>query len=108
MNNKCITPSVNNSGYIKITKGKHPLLKGKVVPLDFEIGKDYRSLIITGPNAGGKTLALKTVGLLTLITQCGFDISAGENTEISVLKMYLLISEIIKVLKMHLALFHLI
>lgn len=84
LNNKCVTPLVNNKGYIKIIKGKHPLLKGRVVPLDFEIGKAYRSLIITGPNAGGKTLSLKTVGLLTLIAQCGFDISAEGDTEISV------------------------
>lgn len=84
LNNKCVTPAVNNNGYIKIIKGKHPLLKGNVVPLDFEIGEYCRSLIITGPNAGGKTLSLKTVGLLTLIAQCGFDISAEENTEISV------------------------
>lgn len=84
LNNKCITPSVNNRGYIKIVNGKHPLLKGKVVPLNFEIGNDYRSLIITGPNAGGKTLSLKTVGLLTLMVQCGFDICAEEGSQISV------------------------
>ncbi|WP_373599315.1 endonuclease MutS2 [Paraclostridium bifermentans] len=84
LNNKCITPSVNNRGYIKIVNGKHPLLKGKVVPLNFEIGKDYRSLIITGPNAGGKTLSLKAVGLLTLMVQCGFDICAEEGSQISV------------------------
>ena len=83
-NNKCITPKINNHGYTKIIKGKHPLLKGNVIPLDFEIGKTYRSLIITGPNAGGKTVTLKTVGILTLMTQCGFDILADENTEISI------------------------
>ena len=75
---------LNNNGYIKIVNGKHPLLSGNVVPLNFEVGKDYRSLIITGPNAGGKTVTLKTVGLLTLMTQCGFDICASEDTEISV------------------------
>ncbi|MGL5316600.1 MAG: endonuclease MutS2 [Peptostreptococcaceae bacterium] len=79
-----ITPKVNNRGYIKIIKGKHPLLNLNAVPLDFEIGNDYRSLIITGPNAGGKTVTLKTVGLLTLMTQCGFDICANKDTEISV------------------------
>ncbi len=79
-----ITPKVNDIGYTKIVKGKHPLLKGDVIPLDFEIGKDYRSLIITGPNAGGKTVALKTVGILTLMTQCGFDICANEDTQISI------------------------
>ena len=83
-NNKCITPKINNNGYTNIVKGKHPLLKGNVVPLDFEIGNRYRSLIITGPNAGGKTITLKTVGILTLMTQCGFDVPAMENTEISV------------------------
>ena len=83
-NNNCITPKINNHGYIKIIKGKHPLLKGNVVPLDFEIGNKYRSLIITGPNAGGKTVTLKTVGLLTLMTQCGFDIPAMENSEIAI------------------------
>lgn len=84
LNNHCLTPKVNSRGYTKIVNGKHPLLKGSVVPLNFEIGKTYRSLIITGPNAGGKTLSLKTVGLLTLMVQCGFDICADENTEISV------------------------
>ncbi|MCC0709001.1 endonuclease MutS2 [Clostridioides sp. ES-S-0190-01] len=79
-----ITPRINNNGYTKIIKGKHPLLTGDVVPLDFEIGKSYRSLVITGPNAGGKTVTLKTVGLLTLMVQCGFDISAKEDSELSV------------------------
>lgn len=83
-NNKCITPKINNYGQTKIINGRHPLLKGNVVPLDFEIGKEYRSLIITGPNAGGKTVTLKTVGILTLMTQCGFDIPAMDNTEISI------------------------
>ena len=83
-NNKCITPKINNHGYTKIIKGRHPLLTGNVVPLDFEIGDKYRSLIITGPNAGGKTITLKTVGILTLMTQCGLDIPAMENTEINI------------------------
>lgn len=77
-----IKTKINNHGYIKIIKGKYPLIKDGV-PLDFEIGEDYRSLIITGPNAGGKTVVLKTVGLLTLATQSGFHIGAKEGTEIS-------------------------
>ena len=81
---KGITPKLNNHGYIKIVNGKHPLLTKDVVPLNFEVGKDYRGLVITGPNAGGKTVAMKTVGILTLMTQCGFDICASEDTEISV------------------------
>ena len=83
-NNNCITPKINNHGYIKIVQGKHPLLKGNIIPLDFEIGEKYRSLIITGPNDGGKTITLKTVGILTLMTQYGFDILAKENSEISI------------------------
>ena len=84
LNHNCIAPNINNHGYIKLVKAKHPLLKGNIVPLDFEIGDKYRSLIITGPNAGGKTVTLKTVGILTLMTQCGFDIPAEEGTSISI------------------------
>ncbi|WP_017416886.1 endonuclease MutS2 [Clostridium tunisiense] len=79
-----IKPKLNDYGYIDLVKGKHPLLKGDIVPLDFRIGVDYRALIITGPNAGGKTVALKTVGLLTLAVQSGFHISAKDGTEMSV------------------------
>ena len=78
-----IKPKLNEYGYIKIVDGKYPLLKNPV-PLNFEIGNDYRALIITGPNAGGKTVVLKTVGILTLATQSGFHIPAKEGTEISV------------------------
>lgn len=85
-----IEPKVNNNDYIKIIKGTHPLLEGKKVPLDFEIGKDYRTLMITGPNTGGKTIVLKTVGILTMMTQCGLHINADEGTEISVFNNILL------------------
>ncbi|GAA0077440.1 endonuclease MutS2 [Clostridium sp. CTA-5] len=78
-----IKPKLNEHGYIKIVKGGYPLIKNGV-PLDFEIGKDYRSLIITGPNAGGKTIVLKTLGMLTLATQSGFHIKAKEGTEIAI------------------------
>ncbi|MGE7926329.1 endonuclease MutS2 [Lysinibacillus xylanilyticus] len=79
-----VEPSLNDYGYIKLVNCKHPLLTGKAVPLHFEIGKDYRSLIITGPNAGGKTVVLKTIGLLTLATMSGFHIVADKGTEIAV------------------------
>ncbi|MEG0773441.1 endonuclease MutS2 [Clostridium sp.] len=79
-----IKPIINDYGYIDLIQGKHPLLKGDIVPLDFSIGTDYRALIITGPNAGGKTVVLKTVGLLTLAVQSGFHICAKKGTEISV------------------------
>ncbi|MCB2289361.1 endonuclease MutS2 [Clostridium sp. CS001] len=79
-----IKPKINDHGYINILRGKHPLLKGNIVPLDFNIGTNYRALIITGPNAGGKTVVLKTVGLLMLAVQSGIHIAAKEGTEISV------------------------
>ena len=78
-----IKPKLNEVGYIKIINGKYPLIN-KPVPLNFEIGKLYRSLIITGPNAGGKTVVLKTVGLLTLAVQSGFHIEADEGTEMAI------------------------
>ncbi|WP_410983210.1 endonuclease MutS2 [Bacillus cereus] len=79
-----IEPKLNDHGYVKLVNCKHPLLSGEVVPLHFEIGQDYRSLIITGPNAGGKTIVLKTIGLLTLATMSGFHIAADKETEIAV------------------------
>lgn len=78
-----IKPKLNEIQYIKIVNGIYPLIKNPV-PLNFEIGKSYRSLIITGPNAGGKTVVLKTVGLLTLAVQSGFHIEADEGTEIAI------------------------
>ncbi|MEG1256832.1 endonuclease MutS2 [Clostridium sp.] len=78
-----IKPKLNQCGFIKIINGRYPLIKNGV-PLDFEVGDDYRSLIITGPNAGGKTVVLKTVGLLTLAVQSGFHIGAKECSEIGV------------------------
>lgn len=79
-----VEPGLNDVGYIKLVNCKHPLLTGEAVPLHFEIGKDYRSLIITGPNAGGKTVVLKTIGLLTLATMSGFHIVADKGTEIAI------------------------
>ncbi len=79
-----IMPKVNDCGKISIIGGRHPLLKGNVTPLDFKIGEGFRGLIITGPNAGGKTIVLKTVGLLTLAMQSGFQVPALEGTELSV------------------------
>ncbi|MEY8349546.1 endonuclease MutS2 [Bacillus cereus] len=79
-----IEPKLNDHGYVKLVNCKHPLLSGEVVPLHFEIGQDYRSLIITGPNAGGKTIVLKTIGVVTLATMSGFHIAADKETEIAV------------------------
>lgn len=78
-------PLFNEKGYINIKKGRHPLLdKKKVVPIDISIGKDYRLLLVTGPNTGGKTVSLKTVGLLTLMGQAGLHIPAFDHSELSV------------------------
>ncbi|MCZ1524774.1 endonuclease MutS2, partial [Enterococcus faecium] len=79
-----ITPRINKSEHIIIKKGRHPFLPEHAVPLDVEIGKDYRGLIITGANAGGKTVVLKTVGLLTLMAMFGMQVPAKEGTELAV------------------------
>lgn len=79
-----IEPNINEHGDIKLVDCKHPLLSGHIVPLQFQIGSSYRSLIITGPNAGGKTIVLKTIGLVTLAAMSGFHISASKETQIAV------------------------
>ena len=78
-------PIFNENGFINIKKGRHPLLnRQKVVPIDLVMGKDYHMLIVTGPNTGGKTVSLKTVGLFTLMGQAGLHIPAFEHSELSV------------------------
>ena len=78
-------PLFNTNHYIHIRKGRHPLLdKKKTVPIDIHLGKDFDLLVITGPNTGGKTVSLKTVGLLTLLGQAGLHIPALDRSELSV------------------------
>ena len=78
-------PDFNEEGRILIKKGRHPLLdKKKVVPIDIQLGKDFELVIITGPNTGGKTVSLKTVGLFTLMGQAGLHIPAFDHSELSV------------------------
>lgn len=74
----------NTRNYIKINKGRHPLIGRSAVPLDFNIGEDYNALVITGPNTGGKTVALKTVALLTMMAQSGLHVPVEEGTELAV------------------------
>ena len=76
--------NINNDNYINIINGRHPLISKKPVPLNFTVGRDYKAVIITGPNTGGKTVALKTVGLLTMMVQSGLHIPADESTEIGI------------------------
>ncbi|MGB9792944.1 MAG: endonuclease MutS2, partial [Thermacetogeniaceae bacterium] len=73
-------PEIKDDGWIEIRGGRHPLLQGEVVPLNIHLGKDFDCLIITGPNTGGKTVALKTVGLLALMAQAGLHVPADEGT----------------------------
>ncbi len=80
-----VAPLFNDDGRIHIRKGRHPLLDPKkVVPIDVRLGEDFRLLIVTGPNTGGKTVSLKTVGLLTLMGQSGLHIPASERSELGI------------------------
>jgi DNA mismatch repair protein MutS2 len=80
-----MAPTFNSEGRIRIRKGRHPLLDPKkVVPIDVRLGEDFKQLIVTGPNTGGKTVSLKTVGLLTLMGQSGLHIPTGDRSELSV------------------------
>lgn len=79
-----ITPRMNKEERIHLIAGRHPFLPGEAVPLDFHLGETYRGLVITGANAGGKTVVLKTVGLLTLMAMLGLQVPAKAGTELAV------------------------
>ncbi len=80
-----VMPRLNRNNYVRIVRGRHPLIPAdRVVPIDIWIGSDYRSLIITGPNTGGKTVTLKIVGLFALMVQSGIFVPANEGSEFPV------------------------
>lgn len=82
---KAMSPILNDNGKIVLNKARHPLIDPKkVVPTDIRLGTDFDTLIITGPNTGGKTVSIKTLGLFTLMAMCGLMIPAGDRSEISV------------------------
>ena len=83
--NKCVRPAINDRGVISIEKGRHPLLDAKTaVPVTVSLGKDYRLLLVSGPNTGGKTVTLKMCGLFCLMACCGLFIPAAEGSEAAV------------------------
>lgn len=81
----CTLPEINDDGRVHLKKARHPLIdKNKAVPIDLSLGEGYQALIITGPNTGGKTVALKTLGLLSAMTMCGLLIPVSDGSSITV------------------------
>ncbi len=82
---RATVPEISDDGILELKKARHPLIDAeKVVPVDISVGRDYSTLIVTGPNTGGKTVLLKTAGLLTAMAMCGMMVPAGDGTKISV------------------------
>ena len=83
-------PKINDRGVIDLRQARHPLIpKDAVVPIDVHLGKDFDTLVITGPNTGGKTVSLKTLGLLTLMVMCGLLVPCADNSELSIFRRVL-------------------
>ena len=83
-NMNAVQPIINDTGKVQLYAARHPLIPGKVVPIDISLGKTFNALLITGPNTGGKTVSLKTLGLLSLMAASGLQIPAEPGSEISI------------------------
>ena len=82
---KATIPEVNDEGKIELKRARHPLIaKEKVVPTDIQLGLDFYTLVITGPNTGGKTVSIKTIGLMTLMAMCGLLLPVADGSRVSV------------------------
>ncbi|MDB5074985.1 MAG: endonuclease MutS2, partial [Chloroflexi bacterium] len=81
---RAVLPTVHSDGALSLVNARHPLLTGPVVPISVRLGEDFRQLLVTGPNTGGKTVALKTVGLLTLMAQSGLPVPADPGSRVAV------------------------
>ena len=87
---KAIKPSLSDDGHITLNKARHPLIDPqKVIPINVELGGTYDTLVVTGPNTGGKTVTLKTIGLLTVMAMCGLLVPVGDNSRLSVFRRVL-------------------
>ena len=87
---RATVPTLNDAGMVELKKARHPLLdKEKAVPIDLYLGKDFDTLVVTGPNTGGKTVAIKTLGLLTAMAQCGLMLPVSDGSQVSVFEKLL-------------------